>query len=196
MEVLTLGGGSRDWQILDNYTKPKLHRSCQTFSQYLHFGFKYTVFFHWFWGFSPIWPSSTSITPSVLSQPKPPIYHSIIWIFPPSLIDDRWSTCAGPEIHFSFSFFHSFLTLIHTSLSRRFWLFLSSSCILPHARFMTVWRLIQTLTGHLTFWEEEVGRRQVHSCCTLHILHWRVRGTFNNSFYFLSILSYRTWHTA
>ena len=45
MEVLTLGGGSRDWQILDNYTKPKLHRSCQTFSQYLHFGFKYTVFF-------------------------------------------------------------------------------------------------------------------------------------------------------
>ena len=45
VEVLTLGGGSRDWQILDNYTKPKLHRSCQTFSQYLHFGFKYTVFF-------------------------------------------------------------------------------------------------------------------------------------------------------
>ena len=43
--MLTLGGGSRDWQILDNYTKPKLHRSCQTFSQYLHFGFKYTVFF-------------------------------------------------------------------------------------------------------------------------------------------------------
>ena len=101
-----------------------------------------------------------------------------------STVSDRWSTCAGPEIHFSFSFFHSFLTLIHTSLSRRFWLFLSSSCILPHARFMTVWRLIQTLTGHLTFWEEEVGRRQVHSCCTLHILHWRVRGTFNNSFYF------------
>ena len=108
-------------------------------------------FFHWFWGFSPIWPSSTSITPSVLSQPKPPIYHSIIWIFPLSLIDHRWSTCAGPEIHFSFSFFHSFLTLIHTSLSRRFWLFLSSSCILPHARFMMVWRLIRTLTGHWTF---------------------------------------------
>ena len=182
MEVLTLGGGSRDWQILDNYTRPKLHKSCQTFSQYLHFGFKYTVFFslvlrllshltflNFYHSLNPLSTKTSNLSLNYMNF---------------STVSDRWSMCAGPEIHFSFSFFHSFLTLIHTSLSRRFWLFLSSSCILPHARFMTVWRLIQTLTGHLTFWEEEVGRRQAHSCCTLHILHWRVRGTCNNSFYF------------